>query len=394
MNAVEVEGAVIGSALTFVDAAKAASALLVASDFTAEVHREAFTVIKDQVECGLEPSILSVSQELELYEGEHDREYLAKLVGESFSAAQIEHHCQILKEKTQQREIVAELKAIYKLNKLSPAEALERVQALAATGNTGILRPLIPWNGIDIEGRESGVSTGFFNLDEYTGVGWVDGQTSLVCAATKGGKSSLMVGSFVKAGKTGVPVIFATFGDLNPRHLKKRALKHECGMGGRPTKTLDRVPDFEDALARLSLPSVHVYYAAEHGRHVETLCAYVRKERPRIVFADYAQKIGSRTVGPGEKVRQMEFISGQLSDLADELQIPIVLGSQITGDGQGNFTAKYARALEEDAGLVLRIKREGESATIEIPYNRFGPSGSIPMRWNEKHVRFEEALHA
>lgn len=384
---------ILGASLRWVEAARYATGILERADFTAPINGAIFCAIRDILETGQVPDPESVRHELALWDEEHsDALYIATIAIEAYSPSPIGTWCKMLREESHQRRRDVKLRELLDLNTVDPEDARKALQDFARLDVMGVMKPLIAWNDINAEAADTGVTTGFSVIDKFTRVGYVDGQVTVVSAYHKGGKTSFKIGSFLEVAKTGVPVVFGTFSDLNPKALKKRALKNVCGVGGRPITRLDMEGDYDAALALVDFPNVKIYYGAVHGRDVETFAAYVRAEKPRIFFADYAQKIRARSVGDGEKTRQLEYVSGHLSDVADELNIPGVIGSQITSDGNGGFTTKYARALEEDAGMVLRIKREdGASfATVEIPYNRFGPSGTVQLAWNESRVRFEE----
>lgn len=242
-----------------------------------------------------------------------------------------------------------------------------------------------------------GVPTGFSCLDRVThGSGYVCGQTSVASGYQKSGKTSMMTQSCLSVGKLFLSdgsdrlAVYATFADLSPSALLQKMLQQECG-----SRFVDSGFAQEGLNTVRSLP-VRFYDSRKHGRGVEDFCAKVRSlayKRPvGIVFVDYAQKVGSQDTKLS-MVGRMESVSSQLCDLADSLHVPVVLGSQVTISGDGEATTKYARAFEEDAGLVLRIVRKDGEVAFEVPFNRHGPSEKHQaMSWNPRHLTFEEPL--
>ena len=239
-----------------------------------------------------------------------------------------------------------------------------------------------------------GVTTGFSCLDRVThGSGFVCGQSFVASGYQKSGKTSFKTQAAVHAGKLFLAdqsercVVYGTFADLSPSALLQKMLQQESGsryLGDGFSESA-----FSDLR---SLPIVF-YDARKHGRTVEDFTARVRSlayKRPvGLVFADYAQKVG--TMEKTSMVQQMETVSARLCDLADDLHIPVVVGSQVTMNADGEATTKYARAFEEDAGTVMRIVRKEGEVTFEIPFNRHGPSEKRqPMTWNERRLTFEE----
>ena len=82
---------------------------------------------------------------------------------------------------------------------------------------------------------------------------------------------------------------------------------------------------------------------------VSKIRRYVRREKVKIVAVDYIQLIhgGSK----GTKEQEVAHISHTFMGLAKELDIHIMLLSQQNAEGE----TKYARAIEEDAHLILSI---------------------------------------
>ena len=247
---------------------------------------------------------------------------------------------------------------------------------------------------------QRGVATGYGNaLDELTRCGYPCGQVTGVAAVAKGGKSTFLVGSFMAQRAR---CVYATFADLNPEQLKRRSLKQLCGLGGEPKVRLDRYADWTDALSQVNDPygdySEHlVYDGTSQGRDAETFCGAMLAEHARqpltIIFADYIQRMSSREITAAKHGRTaiVEHVSQELADLARKLDIPIVIGSQITSAKDGEWMTKYASALMEDVGWLIKLTREdgATEATVEIALNRFGPQKvRLPFVFDENHCKF------
>jgi replicative DNA helicase len=250
------------------------------------------------------------------------------------------------------------------------------------------------------DGDEQGIATAWKSVDRLNGQGFIKGQTTAVCAYHKGGKTAFMVQCSLAALQAGRSVVYATLADLDPRQIKRRMLKQMCGFSQRPDH-LEAQADFQEALNWLNDQfkdgGCRVYDGAAHGRYVEDLFGKLAglhlDSRIELVFVDYIQKCKSRERGARDsKTAELEYVSDVLCDLSKELSCPVVFGSQITPVSKGVQTTKYARGLEEDAGMVIQIgeKDEGGIAEIAVPFQRFGPEGKTRLRWNPKRVRFEE----
>lgn len=254
------------------------------------------------------------------------------------------------------------------------------------------------------EAGESGVSTGIKGLDELTGVGLVSGQTAVVAAYRKGGKTAFLVQLALTAMKAGLNVVYATLADLDPAQLKRRMLKQLCGLSRFPANTtFEAQRHYDEALGYLNdifrEGGCRIYDGAVHGKFVEDLSskivAHSMQNPPDLLCVDYVQKIHSRKRGARDgKTSEMEYVSEALKELAEELRCPVAIGSQVTfAERGGEASTKYAKAIEEDAGILMQIERfddskNGEPVLMTVGANRFGPSGKVDLFWDKNRVRF------
>ena len=159
------------------------------------------------------------------------------------------------------------------------------------------------------------------------------------------------------------------------------------------------VSDFSaECLANIKSLPIWFYWSKEHGRTVEDFCAKMRNRAYRTpiyaVYCDYAQKMRAKKEC-GSMEREQSYIVSELCDLAEDLDCPIIVASQITRGGKdGDTITKHSRAWEEEAGMVIRIERDKETdeAAFEVPFNRHGPERKIPLKWNDRYVRFDEPV--
>jgi replicative DNA helicase len=137
------------------------------------------------------------------------------------------------------------------------------------------------------------------------------------------------------------------------------------------------------------------------------------------VFIDYMQLL--RETKPVENRNQeIGIISGGLKDLAKELDVPVVVLSQLSRDSaKANrrpqlHDLRDGGALEQDADVVLLLHRpgqltdddqdrdgdrgdryrDGEPAEVIVAKQRNGPTGIIKVRWQARQMRFVEEAPA
>lgn len=248
-----------------------------------------------------------------------------------------------------------------------------------------------------------GVSTGYPKLDGLIGHvgGYPASQMTMVSAYHKTGKTALMLTSAVKAAQEGRRPLFASFADMDGPELEDRVMKGETGWsrcpdyGRNKDDWLKIYDEFKEGNSRMD-----IYDAAElsSGYDVETFIDWLEPRQKRDpyteIYVDYAQELRLRnSKGMNGDERAAECAS-LLQRAAKRYGIPIIVGSQITeGKGDEKDKTKGSRSWEEKAGLVIRLRKTGKTALLEIPYSRVGHCGDdarLNLRWNPERVRFEE----
>lgn len=257
-----------------------------------------------------------------------------------------------------------------------------------------------------------GVPTGFEGIDSQTTWGGLaKGQQTCVSAYQKGGKTSFMVSLALNIAKGG-RVVFATFADLDGEGLEERALRQMSGWGFQPSGP-DAI-DYHEARTQLREElNIEVYDPLKDRapKDLESFHSWLRMEHRKepivCVIADYAQKLRSKTVPVHDFYTQGHVCAEMVDDMARELFIPYVIGSQVTpGTNGGVEITKGNRVWEENTSLLLRLRRFTDEerakvdeeyrginnlSAIDLVWQRFGPSDQrIWSIWNERKVRFEE----
>lgn len=276
---------------------------------------------------------------------------------------------------------------------LSPGEIASRLLEAASEIVGARKPPVIRIGDVDHTGDDMGVPSGFPVLDGMTSTGgFACGQSNVVSAYHKGGKTSFMLSSALLQLKAGYRVLWATFADLNQKQIKRRILKNLCGWSKPPT-SLELLANYDESLAWLNGCGLDVYdaTAVDSGFDVDTFATWLKAHHEQAgydcVFMDYAQKLRS-SEARSNKFSEGDYCSEVVARLAAQTDLPIVIGSQVTPGGKdGETKTKNSRAWEEDAGLVLRLQKDGDYVKIEVPYSRFGPSGEFTVAWDAKRVR-------
>ena len=116
----------------------------------------------------------------------------------------------------------------------------------------------------------------------------------------------------------------------------------------------------------------------------------------KIVFIDYLTLIkhGDPRMPRYERVGE---ISKSLKALARELNIPIVVMSQLNRQSEGAKPSladlRQSGEIEEDSDIIMLIHREdreSEKAELTIAKHRNGPCGKIDFSYFAQYTKFEE----
>lgn len=124
-----------------------------------------------------------------------------------------------------------------------------------------------------------------------------------------------------------------------------------------------------------------------------------------LIVVDYLQLIHGPYNAQSNMVQQVTEISRGLKNLARELNIPVLVLSQLSravehrNDARPKLSdLRESGAIEQDADVVMFIYRKDKGkddspdknlAEILVEKHRNGPTGHIPLYFNEKAVRFE-----
>jgi replicative DNA helicase len=130
---------------------------------------------------------------------------------------------------------------------------------------------------------------------------------------------------------------------------------------------------------------------------VDALCARVRQcdasKRLGLVVIDYLTQI---TPPRAESITEgIQTITRQLKALAKEIQVPIMLLSQLNRDGENRPTLSSLRssgAIEQDADVVALLHRPNSSEREKIEFilakQRNGPCGELYFHADMDAMRF------
>jgi replicative DNA helicase len=425
----EAEQAVLGAMLLDQDAALRGAELLDDSMFYREGHRRLFRAILALTEQRVVIDHVTLRNEL-VRRGELDVAggvaYLAELVDAVPTAANIEFHARIVKDKAILRRLIETSTAIITeaydghstandLLDSAEAKIFHISQQRGAEGFTRIKEMLWPtMERIETLHRSgkaiTGVPSGFIDLDELTS-GFQASELVVVAARPSMGKTAFCLNIAVNAALQHAGVAVFSL-EMSKESLVQRMLSATGGVDSRRMRQGKlRDHDFT-ALARAAgwLQSCPLWIDDTPAITLLEMRSKARRLKIdndiKLVVVDYLQLMRSPEYADN-RVQEISDISRSLKGLSRELEIPVIALSQLSraSEQRGGerkpilSDLRDSGAIEQDADLVIFIHRpeyydrEDETkkgvAEIMLAKNRNGPTGDVMLKFTHEYTRFD-----
>ena len=425
----EAEQAVLGAMLLDQDAALRAAELLDHSLFYRDAHRRLFRAAVHLTEQRVVIDHITLRDEL-IRRDELDLvggpDYLAELVDSVATAANLEHHARIVREKAVLRRLIEASTAIIQEaydGRQTANELLDQAegrifrisQERRQDGFTRIKEMLWPTmeriETLQKSGKAvTGVPSGFEDLDNLTS-GFQRSELSIVAARPSMGKTAFVLNVAANAAHEGHGVAIFSL-EMSKDAIVQRLLCAEARVDSqRVRRGMLRDTDFT-ALARAAgwLQQCPIWIDDSPALTLLEMRSKARRLRADsdigLFVVDYLQLMRSPEYAEN-RVQEISDISRSLKGLARELEVPIIALSQLSraSEQRGGerrpilSDLRDSGAIEQDADLVLFIHRpeyydrEDESkrgiAEIMLAKHRNGPTGDITLAFHRELTRFD-----
>ena len=269
---------------------------------------------------------------------------------------------------------------------------------------------------MDPNNKITGVNTGYIELNKrLSGFQKTD---MIVIAARPGmGKTSLALNLVEhaalgdqKLNKPPVPVAVFSL-EMSREQLAKRMLFSNANVDPSFLKVSgDISPNHHEKLtsAVSKLQKANIYIDDTPALDVNQLRAKARRLRKRkkveLFVVDYLQLLNCSEFSRDGRQRETMAISGAIKALAKELNVPIIVLSQLSRASEGRSENKPklsdlrdSGAIEQDADIVMLLYRskyynsdsDDNTAILDIAKYRHGSTGPISLTFIDTYTRFE-----
>lgn len=248
-----------------------------------------------------------------------------------------------------------------------------------------------------------GMRVGLPHLDDMIG-GLEGGDVIVIGARPAVGKSALVTQITTNLAKQGKKIGFYNL-EMSDKQLYERFVASQSGLGltriRRAVKFLGdeekRFKKANDALAGRSNIVI-----STGAKAVSEIRAESRHMGFDVIVIDYLQLIRSDTFYRGNRVAEVGAISKAIKALAMELQIPIILLSQLNRASEGRETREPSMSelresgdIEQDASVIILLWNMSEDDMskkgCKVEKNRQGETGKMELRFDGDKMRFKDA---
>ncbi|MCL2480709.1 MAG: replicative DNA helicase, partial [Spirochaetaceae bacterium] len=427
---IEAEKATLGAILINPEAKDTVVMYLRPDDFYKNSHKTIFKAILDLSEKGENIDILTVVQQLRNIGRLDDcggASYVSSLSSEVPSSANVEYYSKIVQENSIRRGLIkisGEIALRAFDDTTETASVLEKTEKLIfeiiekrSTSKYKSIKELLPdaMEAIQklINSKDSctGIPSGFKDLDKKTN-GFQKSEFIVIGARPSVGKTALALTMAANiAIRHKIPVGFFSL-EMSEQAIMQRLISSEARVDSEHIRSglvseihLSKIHDaagdiYEAPLYLTSVSDLKILDLRALSRKL------IRDHGVKIIFVDYLTMIQAenKTIPRHEQIAE---ISRSLKTLARELDIPIVVLSQVKREAEKKEPTladlRESGSIEQDADLVIFLHREKtgddtkpdntgaiETAVI-IAKQRNGPIGDIKMVFIPKYTRFESS---
>ncbi len=425
----EAERSVLGAILVHNDAFNTAAQVIDGRDFYRDAHRRIFDRMVALSERGEAIDFITLKEELSRggdLEEVGGPAYVASLVDGVPRATNVEYYARIVKEKATLRNLIYAANKIltnaYEADQESDLILDEAESSIFAVADDRLKAGFVPMRELVNESFPkieqlfehkrlvTGVPTGFVDLDEMTR-GLQAGDLVIIAARPSMGKTSLVLNIAQHVAVQAEHTVGFFSLEMSKESLFIRLLtaeaqidSHRLMSGHIADRDYGRI---SHALERLSSMRLFIDDTANIG--VLEMRAKSRRLQAEhglsLIVVDYIQLMNAR--GRYEnRTLELASISRSLKGLAKELNVPIVVLSQLSrapesrSDHRPQLSdLRESGALEQDADVVVLIYRDDAynrdpnnpdagTAELIVAKQRNGPTGIVRLAFLREQTRF------
>ncbi|MDO5149642.1 MAG: replicative DNA helicase [Oscillospiraceae bacterium] len=425
-HSIEAEQSVLGSILIDSNVLAVVLDKIKPEAFYTEQHRELFSIMIRMFSDGSKSDVVTVLNEalaMKVFEtASEGRQYLASLMQSVPSVSNVEDYCSIIAEKYYARSLATVAQQIisdiasggYEAKTLLDA-AEQKIYDIRQGRDVKGLTPLndVVYQAYDrlskITGPDKekylGAKTGFTHLDTIT-TGLNRSDLILLAARPGMGKTSfaMNIASSVARRTEKDVAVFSL--EMSKEQLATRLLSTEALVDSNKLRSgrLEKDDWLRLASSADRLCHLNMYIDDTAAITVQQMKAKLRRVKNLgLVVIDYLQLM-TTTLKTDNRVAIISEITRQLKIMAKELDVPIILLSQLSRGPEARTDKRpmlsdlrESGSIEQDADIVMFLYRDAyynkdcptpNISECIVAKNRHGETGTVEMVWDGQFTRF------
>ena len=426
-QSIEAEICVLGAMILDNEVVSLVVPILNKQSFYKTVHQELFQIIIDLYDKGIPIDLVILREELKkrsLLEKIGGEEYLLELESAVPTIGNVEFYANVVREKAVKRHLIEVASNIQKqafdesvetdhlldASERAIFDVTQKKFEVSSTKLNEILKDT--FNRIeslhDRQSRLTGLSTGFYDLDDIT-CGLQPSELIIIAARPSMGKTSLALNMVEHVGIVEKKPVIVFSQEMSAQQVAQNMLcsharidAHKLRRGFLEDKqwsalsygmgSLSEAPIFID-----DVPGLTVLEVRAKARRLKA------QYNIQMVVVDYLQLMEAPR-GIENRQQEISIISRGLKSLARELSIPVIAVSQLNrsveareGHRPRMSDLRESGSIEQDADVIVLLHRDkyydpekdDDTAELIIAKQRNGPTGVVKLTFLSHFMRFE-----
>ena len=432
---IEAEQAVIGSMLIDKDAVNLGAEALKEEDFYREDNKLIFRAISSLYKKSEPIDIITLKAEMLLqgiFESVGGLEYVTSLIEKVPTTANVEKYIKIVEEKSILRYLIKSASEIIALGYEGKEEVEDIIDAsekkifsiMEKKSQKGYVnvKDVLVEVFTEIEdlynkkGNVTGIPTGFIDLDGYMS-GLHNSDLILIAARPAIGKSAFALNIAANAAiRAKVPTMVFNL-EMSATQMVKRILASESLVNSSKLMTgqLDENDWLKITEGMAEISEAPIYIDETPGISITEIRSKCRKLKSEknigLIVIDYLQLIQASGKKNASREQEVSEISRSLKILAKELNIPVIVLSQLNRDSEKRSKnekkpmlsdLRESGAIEQDADIIMFLYKEDiyteeginqgnygqDTIEIILAKHRAGATGSVKLKWLSDYTKF------
>ena len=429
-QSVEAEASLLGALLLDASLLEVVRTQVQPDDLSRETHRAIYRAMLALAEAGREPSFAAVTEALRAsgeLEAAGGPAAIVALIEGTPSPAHARGYVAVVERTSILRRIIGAAQEMMRLalSHDEPREAVEQAQQLLfRVSERRLHREVVSlrealeehFASVDEQneqGRGPALTTGFASLDTLLGGGLHPGDLVIVAGRPGMGKTSFALNVMRNAAlqRDAVAAVFSlemTEEDLTLRLISSLA-EIDGGRLRRGSLDMEELKAISHASGELMQRQIFIEECTRldvtdvltHARKLQ-----VRQGRLDLVLIDYLQLMEGLSGDEENRVQEIGSITRGLKAVARELEVPVVVLSQLsrqierrTGGEPKLSDLRDSGQIEADADVVIFLwkrdrARAGEPINpildVRVAKHRHGPTGDFQLYFDYEYTRFRE----